>query len=77
MTELAMTPEQAREMWEKHQPDNFIETMQDWQSSGPNEINLVDEFVLKPIRLPPCPDKQDPDAPAPEDDPQDTEDTAL
>lgn len=58
MAELDMTPEQALAEWDKHQPADFLDTMRDWQSYGPNEINLVDEFILKPMGLPPCPENQ-------------------
>ncbi len=74
--EAGVTPDEARQQWETHAPADFLTTMRDWQEVGPNEIALVDQFILAPMGLPSCPEKQTPDAPAPDRDPQDTEDTA-
>ncbi len=72
--EAGLTPDEARHQWETHAPADFLTTMRSWQEVGPNEIALVDQFILKPMGLPPCPDKQTSDTPAPEHDPQDRED---
>ena len=74
--EAGLTPDEARHQWETHAPEDFLTTMRDWQEVGPNEIALVDQFILAPMGLPSCPDKQTPDGPAPGRDPQDAEDPA-
>ena len=57
--EAGLEPGEARAKWNEHIPADFIETMRDWQHNGPNEINLVDQFLLKPMGMEPCPEEQD------------------
>ena len=50
--EAGLTPDEARSQWETHAPADFLTTMRDWQEVGPNEIALVDQFILAPMPKP-------------------------